>query len=75
MLINRALFVSQMMPLFSRTNPAYLQISLKKIYAILQILKKFNETAWWSIKKLTKKTENGGKNKEFCENIYAPIHK
>ena len=45
MLINTALFVSQMMSLFSRTNPAYLQISLKEIYEILQILKKFNETA------------------------------
>ena len=44
MLINRALFVSQMLSLFSRTNPAYIKIYLEEIYAILQLLKKFNGT-------------------------------
>ena len=41
-LINGALFVSQMSSLFSRTNPAYIEVSLKKIYASLKLFKKFN---------------------------------
>ena len=40
-LINRALFVSQMLSLFSRTNSAYVQISLKEIHASLQLFKMF----------------------------------
>ena len=45
MLINRTLFASQMLSLFSRTNPVYIEISLKEIYASLQLFKKFNGTA------------------------------
>ena len=33
-LINRMLSVSQMRSLFSRTSPAYVQITLKEIYAV-----------------------------------------
>ena len=35
MLINRALFVNQMLPLFSTTNSVYIQISSMGIYANL----------------------------------------
>ena len=40
--MERVLFVAQLRSLFSRINPAYTQISLKEIYAILQLLKKFS---------------------------------
>ena len=35
MLINRVLFASQMLPLFSRTNPVYIQRASIGIYANL----------------------------------------
>ena len=38
--------ISQMLSLFSRVNPAYIQISLKKSYENLQHLKKCNGTTW-----------------------------
>ena len=45
MLINRTLLVRQMLSLFSRTNPAYIEISLTEIYASLHLYtKKFNGT-------------------------------
>ena len=58
-LINGALFVSQMLSLFSRTNSAYVQISLKEIHASLQLFKKFK------ISTITKKIFENGRIKNF----------
>ena len=40
-LVNRALFVTEMLSLFSKANSAYIHISLKEILSTLQFLKKF----------------------------------
>ena len=47
MLLNKTLSVSQMpKSLFYRTNPAYINIYLKEIYASLQVFKNYNGIAW-----------------------------